>query len=278
MATGGQLTILNPNDQTNLDFPHISPIDGNIAVIENNDKGLTLDQAILKDVYSIIEILIRPNKTIAKKKWVHGMIQEMSYSLNMQTQINKQHNSDPIFDNVHNSSISGCTDIKQTVDNSDIGDPNEPKTETINDTMQNQANKIDSEDQGILVIESPDTLDSPIDNDPIKIKDILPVVDNNTQDFNSPIDFNDHNSSMVTQAETNNSHKESKPIESEDESDPKSFESGNNLVIFFKKPWDSNTNVTFENEHLSRKDWNSFKTPNNKPFSHCRIAFDQVQY
>ena len=66
--------------------------------------------------------------------------------------------------------------------------------------------KLDSEDQNILTIESPDTLDGPIDNDPIEIKDnILPVVDNNTQDFNSPIDFNDHNSSMVTQAETNNS-------------------------------------------------------------------------
>ena len=37
-------------------------------------------------------------------------------------------NSDPTFDYVHNSSISDCTDIKQTVDNSDIGDPNESKT------------------------------------------------------------------------------------------------------------------------------------------------------
>ena len=41
MATGGQLTILNPDDQTSLDFPPISPIDGNIAVIGNNDKRLT---------------------------------------------------------------------------------------------------------------------------------------------------------------------------------------------------------------------------------------------
>ena len=30
--------LLNPNDQTNLDFPPISPIDGNTTVIENNDK------------------------------------------------------------------------------------------------------------------------------------------------------------------------------------------------------------------------------------------------
>ena len=42
MATGGHLTILNPNDQTNLDFPPISPIDSNTPVIENNDKRLTL--------------------------------------------------------------------------------------------------------------------------------------------------------------------------------------------------------------------------------------------
>ena len=69
MATGGQLTILNPNDQTNLDFLPISPIDGNTPVIENNDKRLTLDQALLKDVSSIIEILSRPNTTIAKKIW-----------------------------------------------------------------------------------------------------------------------------------------------------------------------------------------------------------------
>ena len=47
-------------------------------------------------------------------------------------------NSDPTFDYVLNSSISDCTDIKQTVDNSDIGDPNESKTETIDDNMQDQ--------------------------------------------------------------------------------------------------------------------------------------------
>ena len=69
--------------------------------------------------------------------------------------------------------------------------------------------ELDSEDQNIPEIESTDTLDNPIDYDPIGIKDnILPVVDNNTQDFNSPIDLNDQNNSMVIQAETNNSHKE----------------------------------------------------------------------
>ena len=86
MATGGQLTIVSPNDQTNLDFSTISPIDGNTPVIENNDKRLTLDQALLKDVSSIIEILSRPNTTIAKKNWIYGMIQEMSDSLEMQIQ------------------------------------------------------------------------------------------------------------------------------------------------------------------------------------------------
>ena len=44
-------------------------------------------------------------------------------------------NSDPTFD-VHNNSISDCTDSNQTIDNSDIGDPDESKTETINDYTQ----------------------------------------------------------------------------------------------------------------------------------------------
>ena len=47
-------------------------------------------------------------------------------------------NSDPTFDNLHNGSISDYTDIKQIVNNSDIGDPNESKTETIDDDMQDQ--------------------------------------------------------------------------------------------------------------------------------------------
>ena len=49
-------------------FLPISPIDGNTSVIENNDKRLTLDQALLKDVSDIIEILSRPNTTAAKEK------------------------------------------------------------------------------------------------------------------------------------------------------------------------------------------------------------------
>ena len=109
-------------------------------------------------------------------------------------------NSDPTFDNEH---ISDWTDIKQTVDNSDIGDPTESNTETIDDNMHDQTDNMDNEDQ---------------DNSEII------QTDNNTLDFNSPIDFNDHNSSMETQAETDNSPKESEPIESEDESDPRYFE------------------------------------------------------
>ena len=57
----------------------------------------------------------------------------------------RQHNSTPTFDNVHNSSISDCTDIKQTVDNSDIGDPNESKAETIDDNRQDQTNNTDKD-------------------------------------------------------------------------------------------------------------------------------------
>ena len=118
-------------------------------------------------------------------------------------------NSDPTFHNEHNSSISDCTDIKQTVDNSDIGDPTKSKTETIDDNMHDQTDSMDNEDQ---------------DNSEFESTEIIQT-DNNTLDFNSPSDFNDHNSSMETQAETDNSHKEYKPIESEDESDSKPFKS-----------------------------------------------------
>ena len=48
-------------------------------------------------------------------------------------------NSNPTFENVHNSSISDCTDFKQTIDNS------EPKTETID--IQDQTSIIDNGDQ-----------------------------------------------------------------------------------------------------------------------------------
>ena len=75
--------------------------------------------------------------------------------------------------------------------------------------MQDQTDNIDNEDQENSELESTEIIH----------------IDNNNQNFNSPIDFNNHNSSMVTQAEINNNHKESKPIESEDESDSKSFES-----------------------------------------------------
>ena len=161
-------------------------------------------------------------------------------------------NSDPTLDNSLDSSINDCTNTKQTVDNNDIGDLPKSKTETIDDNLQEQTDNIDSEDQdnsefefeiiqtdnnsptNILDFNSPidfnDHRHNSIDNDPIETKDnIPPVVDNNSptniQDFNRPTGFTDHNNSMAIPAEINNSHKESKSIESKDESDSKSFES-----------------------------------------------------
>ena len=75
MAIGGQLTILNPDDQTNLDFPPISSFDGNTAVIGNNDKRLTQDQITQKALPCLHELLTRPDTTMAKMDWAHGMIQ-----------------------------------------------------------------------------------------------------------------------------------------------------------------------------------------------------------
>ena len=65
-----------------------------------------------------------------------------------------QHNSNPTFDNVHNSSISDCTHINQTVDNSDIGGPNESKTETMDDNRKDQTNNIDNKEQDNSEFES----------------------------------------------------------------------------------------------------------------------------
>ena len=59
--------------------------------------------------------------------------------------------------------------------------------------MQDQTDNIDNEDQ---------------DNSEFESTEIIQT-DNNTLDFNSQIDFNDHNNSRVSQAETNNGHKES---------------------------------------------------------------------
>ena len=55
-------------------------------------------------------------------------------------------NSNPTFENVHNSSISDWTDFKQTIDNS------EPKTETID--IQDQTSIIDNGDQDKSELES----------------------------------------------------------------------------------------------------------------------------
>ena len=77
MATGGQLTILNPDDQTNLDFPPTSPTVGNTAVIGNNDKILTHDQITQTALHSLHDLLTRPDTTSAKKDWAHGKMQIM---------------------------------------------------------------------------------------------------------------------------------------------------------------------------------------------------------
>ena len=161
-------------------------------------------------------------------------------------------NSNPTFDNLHNGSISDYTDIKQTVDNSDIGDPNESKTETIDDNMQDQTDNIDNEDQ---------------DNSEFESKEIIQT-DNNT--LNSPIDFNDHNSSMETQAETDNSHKESEPIESEDESDSKSFGSES---IDFDIDSDVGSEHDFENlEAMRLQHKQEIRTMDFGPNLHTQIS------
>ena len=75
MATGGQLTILNPDDQTNLDFPPTSPTVGNTAVSGNNEKILTHDQLTQTALHSLHDLLTRPDTTGAKKDWAHGKMQ-----------------------------------------------------------------------------------------------------------------------------------------------------------------------------------------------------------
>ena len=85
-------------------------------------------------------------------------------------------NNDPTFDNEHNSSISDCTDIKQPdnrdkIDNSDIGDPTESNTETIDGNMLDQTDNMDSENQDNSEFESTEFIQT----------------DNNTLDFNSQL-------------------------------------------------------------------------------------------
>ena len=53
--------------------------------------------------------------------------------------------------------------------------------------MQDQTSNINNEDQ---------------DNSEFECIEIIHI--NNTQEFNSPVDYNDQNSSVVTQAEINN--------------------------------------------------------------------------
>ena len=81
-------------------------------------------------------------------------------------------NIDPTFDNSLDSSINDCTDTKRTVDNNDSGD----LTETIDDNLQDQTDNIDNEDQANSEIIQ---------------------TDNNTLDFNSPVDFNEHRHNTI---------------------------------------------------------------------------------
>ena len=118
-------------------------------------------------------------------------------------------NSDPTFDNVHNSKISDCTDIKQAVDNSDIVDPNESETETIDDNMQDQTDNIAT--ARVQSLERP--YKSVRFNNQVYGPGSLRLLDY-LEKFG--IDVNSHHRTK--------SHKESKPIESEEGSDSRSFE------------------------------------------------------
>ena len=96
-------------------------------------------------------------------------------------------NSDPTFD-VHNKSISDCTDTKQTIDNSDIGDTDESKTETIDeniqDTKQNPMPKkvIETEATTEVTTELPNmSLDSKVIETEAPKNDMV-TVNLNTQD------------------------------------------------------------------------------------------------
>ena len=98
-------------------------------------------------------------------------------------------NSNPTFDNVHNSSIGDCTDIKQTIDNSDIGDPNESKTETIDDNMQDQTDNNDNEDQDAMRLQHKQEIRA-IDFDPNLYTQVSECADINAIRSNNLTSFN----------------------------------------------------------------------------------------
>ena len=147
-------------------------------------------------------------------------------------------NIDPTFDNSLDSSISDCTDIKQAVDNSDIGDPNESETETIDDNMQDQTDnianaRVQSSERPYKSVQFNNQVYGP---GSLRLLDYL-------EKFG--IDVNSHHRTK--------SHKESKPIESEEGSDSKSFESeGIDFNVDFKIDSDVGSEHDFENLETMR--------------------------
>ena len=147
-------------------------------------------------------------------------------------------NSDPTFDNSLDSSINDCTDTKQTVDNSDIGDPNESETETIDDNMQDQTDniataRVQSSERPHKSVQFNNQVYGP---GSLRLLDYL-------EKFG--IDVNSHHRTK--------SHKESKPIESEEGSDSKSFESeGIDFNVDFEIDSDVGSEHDFENLETMR--------------------------
>ena len=147
-------------------------------------------------------------------------------------------NSDPTFDNSLDSSINDCTDTKQTVDNIDIGDPNESETETIDDNMQDQTDNIAT----ARVQSSERPYKSVRFNNQVYGPGSLRLLDY-LEKFG--IDVNSHHRTK--------SHKESKPIESEEGSDSKSFESeGIDFNVNFGIDSDVGSEHDFENLETMR--------------------------
>ena len=114
-------------------------------------------------------------------------------------------NIDPTFDNSLDSSINDCTDTKQTVDNNDSGD----LTKTIDDNMQDQTDniataRVQSLERPYKSVQFNNQVYGP---GSLRLLDYLEKLG---------IDVNSHHRTK--------SHKESKPIESEEGSDSRSFE------------------------------------------------------
>ena len=143
-------------------------------------------------------------------------------------------NIDPTFDNSLDSSINDCPDTKQTVDNNDSGD----LTETIDDNLQDQTDNIAT--ARVQSLERP--YKSVQFNNQVYGPGSLRLLDY-LEKFG--IDVNSHHRTK--------SHKESKPIESEEGSDSKSFESeGIDFNVDFEIDSDVGSEHDFENLETMR--------------------------